>query len=47
MTLGTGVALAAVWGFAAACACNRYVTGKGMWVSVIAALIATYLIVGK
>lgn len=47
MTIGSGIALAAVWGFAAVCAHSNRVTGVGMWLGVIVAVIATYAIVGS
>ena len=43
MTVGAGIAIA--WGFAAVCALSKQVAGGGMLLSIIAALIATALVV--
>ena len=44
MSIGAGIAIAGAWGFAAACALSKQVTGNGMMLGMIAALIATAVV---
>lgn len=44
MTLGTGIALAGVWAFAACCAASRAVTNFGMWLGIAIAIAATIIL---
>lgn len=45
MTIGTGIALAAIWGFAAASMFAPEVGGAGMIIAIVAAVFATAIIV--
>jgi hypothetical protein len=44
MTIGTGIALLGVWGFAACCALSSRVTGIGMALAMMVAIIATAIV---
>jgi hypothetical protein len=44
MTLGTGIAVAGMWIFAAIAGLSPYVKGAGFLLSVLAALGGTYLV---
>lgn len=46
MTIGAGIAIAGIWGFAITCALCKQVTGAGFWVGAIAALIGTWFVAG-
>lgn len=41
MDIGTGIALAGIWMFPAACALSKTITGLGMFLSIFTAFIAT------
>ena len=44
MTIGAGIAIAGIWGFAAACALSKQVTGAGMIIGMAAAFCSTVII---
>lgn len=44
MTMGTGIAVAAIWALPVACALSKRVTGVGLSFSMIAALVATWVL---
>jgi len=45
MDIGTGLAIAGMWIFAAACAVSRQVSGEGFMLGLMVAIIGTALIV--
>lgn len=41
MSVGAGIAIAGIWGFAAACALSKNVTGVGLVMAMVFGLMAT------
>ena len=46
MDIGTGIAIAGVWLFAASTALSKTVTGTGMWIAMVIAGVVTYFLAG-
>lgn len=44
MSIGSGIAIAAMWAFAGLCIWRKDVTGTGITVALIAALIGTFIV---
>ncbi len=45
MDIGTGIAVAGVWGFAAVCGGTKYLDGAGFILAIIVAFITTLILI--